>query len=131
MTLNAGLRKWQAERRADAAEHVVDEEAWCALRAAARLRAAKARRAARVRSDTAGRRAAKLQRTPAWADVTAIRALHEEANRLTRVTGVPHEVDHILPLRGRLVSGLHVHTNMRVIPARENARKGNSYEVDV
>jgi hypothetical protein len=36
-----------------------------------------------------------------------------------------HHVDHELPLRGRRVSGLHVHTNLRVLPAEDNFRKGN------
>src|SRR4051812_23086948 len=59
-------------------------------------------RATLVRHHANKRRAAKLQRTPSWADQDAIKALHAEADRLTRATGVPHDVDHILPLQGRL-----------------------------
>ncbi len=62
--------------------------------------------------------------TPPWADRDAIATLYAEAQRLTEETGELHVVDHVVPLRGKIVSGLHVHWNMRVIHWRENARKG-------
>ncbi len=65
------------------------------------------------------------QQTPPWADHDAIKAFYAEAIRLTAETGVEHHVDHIIPIRGRTVSGLHVQTNLRVIPAVENMRKHN------
>ena len=37
------------------------------------------------------------------------------------------EVDHIIPLQGKLVSGLHTPTNLQVITARDNAKKGRKY----
>lgn len=76
------------------------------------------------------RRAAKLQRTPAWACHEAMRAIYAEAARLTAETGIEHHVDHEYPLQGRLVSGLHVETNLRVLTASENSRKKNRYEVE-
>ncbi|WP_261541735.1 hypothetical protein [Burkholderia multivorans] len=62
--------------------------------------------------------------TPPWVDHDAIEALHVEARRLTVETGELHVVDHIVPLRGKTVSGLHWHGNMRVIHWRPNASKG-------
>jgi len=73
----------------------------------------------------AKRKAALLQRTPRWANLVEIQKFDDEAAMMTLRTGVPHEVDHIYPLQGKTVSGLHVAENLRVIPARENRRKGN------
>lgn len=82
-------------------------------------RAHKAKRAAWA----SARRASVLQRTPAWADADAIRAVYERCGQVTRESGVPHEVDHYYPLQGKSVSGLHVHENLQIIPARINRRK--------
>ena len=47
----------------------------------------------------------------------------------TKTLGIQFHVDHVLPLRGKKVSGLHVPMNLRVIPAIENMRKTNKFEV--
>lgn len=44
-------------------------------------------------------------------------------------TGVPHEVDHVIPLRGKKVSGLHVVDNLQILVKKDNVRKSNSFEV--
>jgi hypothetical protein len=68
----------------------------------------------------AKRRAEILQRTPEWVDLDAIRKFY---------MGCPkgHHVDHELPLKGRLVSGLHVLGNLQYLPADENVRKHNKF----
>jgi hypothetical protein len=66
-------------------------------------------------------------RLPAWADKSAIRALYELAAAMTRETGIQHEVDHIIPLQGRTVCGLHCEANLRVVPMRVNRQKSNSW----
>lgn len=71
--------------------------------------------------------ARKLHATPGWANQEAIDEIYREADRLTRETGVPHQVDHIVPLNHPLVCGLHVETNLRVIPAAENMAKRNRW----
>lgn len=75
--------------------------------------------------DGAARRSGLERATPVWADRGAIRQVYEECAAITRRTGVVHDVDHIVPLRGKAVCGLHVHWNLRVIPRHENAKKGN------
>lgn len=75
------------------------------------------------------RRAVELKRTPAWADLRAIEAKFAEAVAVSAKTGIQHHVDHEIPLQGKLVSGLHVPGNLRVIPAVDNMRKHNFYTI--
>ncbi len=70
------------------------------------------------------------QRTPPWADLDAIEAIYIEARMISAETGLPHHVDHEVPLQGKLVSGLHVPANLRILPARENVKKSNRHEVE-
>jgi len=79
----------------------------------------------------ASRRKSRLQRAkrvPCWLtqeDFVAIEAVYAEAIRLTKETGIAHHVDHIYPLQGETVSGLHVPSNLCAIPARDNLTKRN------
>lgn len=75
----------------------------------------------------AARAAAKLRATPPWSETQQIAAVYELASRMTESTGIEHQVDHIVPLRGKLVSGLHVLANLRVITADANRAKGNTF----
>jgi hypothetical protein len=78
----------------------------------------------------AKRKAAMLQRTPKWADMEAIVAFYDKARELTQLTGIRHEVDHIIPMQGKKVSGLHIAENLRVITSVENRKKGNRFGAD-
>jgi hypothetical protein len=74
------------------------------------------------------RRASKLERTPSWlskSDLKQIEALYKLSNRLSNCLGIKFHVDHIIPLQGKFVSGLHIPNNLRVIPAIINLQKGN------
>ena len=62
--------------------------------------------------------------TPPWAIADDIRMYYEVADVLSR-GGVKFHVDHMLPVRGKTVCGLHVQDNLQVIPALQNWRKGN------
>jgi len=78
----------------------------------------------------AKRKAAKIQRTPSWLteiDFERIGNEYKLAALLTKVTGSSWHVDHIVPLQGKIVSGLHVPSNLRVLPAKENISKSNSF----
>ena len=57
-----------------------------------------------------------------------IRQAYELAQLRTKIFGFPWHVDHVLPLKGRLVSGLHTPINLQVIPGVDNLRKGNRAE---
>lgn len=74
------------------------------------------------------RNAAKLQAIPAWANKAAIERHYANARYLSEVTGHAHHVDHIIPLRGTNVCGLHVENNLRAIPHFLNTRKSNKLE---
>lgn len=71
---------------------------------------------------TAARYALKLKATPKWASKKAIRAIYAEAARLTKETGERHDVDHIVPLVGWTVCGLHVEYNLRILKHSEHVR---------
>lgn len=66
------------------------------------------------------------QRMPKWLTNNQIKQI--ESFYLNRPQGF--HVDHIIPLRGKNVSGLHVSWNLQYLPAEENIRKGNKYESD-
>lgn len=67
----------------------------------------------------------KLRAMPRWVNKDDFRPFYEKAAQLTAITGVEHHVDHIVPLRGRDVCGLHVPYNLQVITKSENSRKNN------
>jgi hypothetical protein len=75
----------------------------------------------------AKRRAMKLQRTPYYANLEKIKEYYLAADILSHFMGEPYHVDHIIPLNGKLVCGLHHEGNLQVIPARENLIKHNKF----
>lgn len=83
-----------------------------------------ARRAMSARQRDAIRASAQ----PGWLsdiDLRKIKRVYERSAELSASTGVAHHVDHIVPLRGENVCGLHVPWNLQVLTASENMRKGN------
>ena len=78
------------------------------------------------------RRAALLQRIPIWQtefDELKIKCIYSIAAMLSKVNNELWTVDHIIPLQGKIVSGLHVPSNLQVMRARENEAKRNKYEI--
>jgi hypothetical protein len=80
--------------------------------------------AAILRAHTATRRARQKQRTPAWANIEEIKLIYKNCPE-------GHHVDHIIPLQGKIVSGLHVANNLQYLSASENIRKLNKFDVDL
>jgi hypothetical protein len=78
-----------------------------------------------TRKDAESRRRQKSRSTPKWANKDAILAIYESAE-LYGLT-----VDHIVPIRSKLVCGLHCEANLRLVSFSENARKGNRHWPDM
>jgi 5-methylcytosine-specific restriction endonuclease McrA len=79
---------------------------------------------------SAKRRASKLKATPIWLNneqLLEIKLLYLFVASRRHTTGLDLEVDHIVPLQGENVCGLHVPWNLQVITASENASKGNRF----
>ena len=81
----------------------------------------------------AKRKARKLQATPEWLTASQeaeIIQLYKKAKELENITGNKYHVDHIVPLQGKNVCGLHVPWNLQIIPAEENLRKSNKMQLN-
>ena len=84
----------------------------------------------KVAESASRRRAAEDLRMPSWltaADHLEFDTVYKYCAGL-RAAGLDYHVDHIVPLRGKSVSGLHVPWNLQVIPAVENMSKGNRFQ---
>ena len=82
----------------------------------------------KINKYSANRRATRLNATPAWLTDkhrAEMAAIYKEAVAMEKQTGILHHVDHIVPLKGENVSGLHVPWNLQILTATENMSKGN------
>lgn len=82
---------------------------------------------------SAKQRALRLQRIPKWLTndhKKVVNAYYSIAQRLTCENNEPWQVDHIVPLQGKLVSGLHVPWNLQLMKRSENRAKSNSFGVN-
>jgi len=116
----AGTAEWQERRR-------LANEKWQASTdydKAEKNRQWKQRNPARVLEQTRYRQAKQVNATPPWADRNAIREIYDFAEEF-RAAGFDVHVDHIVPLNGKTVSGLHIPANLRVCLAAINQSKGN------
>ena len=95
---------------------------------AASNKAYKEKHPSKVMANNAKCRYAKLQRVASWANTKLIQQIYKQARELSEQTGELYHVDHIIPLQGKKVSGLHVETNLQVLLAKDNIRKSNFFE---
>jgi len=84
-----------------------------------------------ARKYAAARRGIKKQATPAWANKEKIDEYYFAADFLSMVTGVWYHVDHVVPLKGKTVCGLHWEGNMQVLLGVENLSKHNRFWPDM
>lgn len=89
----------------------------------------RARNTARMRAHSNARKKLYRHATPRWADKGAIRAIYIECQKRTATEGTPYHVDHVIPLRHKLVCGLHVENNLQILSGSENIRKKNTFKV--
>jgi hypothetical protein len=71
----------------------------------------------------AKKRAAKLQATPAWADLKKIEEIYKNCPP-------GYHVDHYFPLKSPIMCGLHTELNLQYLPAKENIRKKNNVTLE-
>lgn len=72
-------------------------------------------------------RAQKIQAIPKWSDESEIQEVYIRADELTKLTGIQHVVDHVVPLNSDVVCGLHCQANLQILTLTENSSKGNRY----
>ena len=85
----------------------------------------------KVNAKTRRRQASRLQATPGWANEFFMQEAYALAALRTKMLGFKWHVDHVVPLRSKIVCGLHCEANLRVIPAAINMSKGNRYWPDM
>jgi hypothetical protein len=117
-------------------EYQVDEQRWNRLRCNCRICSNNLRsehtkqNLDKSAAKSAKRRAKKLQATPIWLtaeQLKEIQTFYTETKKLEQETGVKYHVDHIIPLLGENVCGLHVPWNLQILTAEENQRKNNRF----
>lgn len=75
----------------------------------------------------------RLRATPKWLtkdQKKEILSFYAESQLKKETTGIDYNVDHIVPLNGKNVCGLHVPWNLRVIEASKNKRKSNKLIIE-
>lgn len=128
--LKAAGDRWREKNRADLVRRTREWREANVEAVLAYRKAYEARTTDQSAARASLRRARLLRATPPWLTETqkaGINAHFAEARRLSTESGLKYSVDHVVPLRGATVCGLHVPWNMRVIPLIENIRKNATF----
>lgn len=83
---------------------------------------------AKLSAKTSKRRADEIQATPAWVNLAEMRDYYLKCAKQKLLSGIDYTVDHIIPLRGKLVCGLHVPWNLQILTRSENSKKKNNFK---
>jgi hypothetical protein len=136
--------EWKRQRRKDPAYKARENELQAIRRATkgtsiedpekvrARTKAWKEVNPAKVIANTTRRKKHVKLRTPSWLtkdDHKVIWGFYSIAAMLTKHNNEKWEVDHIIPLLGKNVSGLHVPSNLQLLRSSDNLKKSNQFEV--
>jgi hypothetical protein len=78
---------------------------------------------------TAVRRAKRLGRYVIWSDKSRIQSVYDECEYMNSVSDQQYQVDHIIPLCGIDITGLHVHNNLQILTKEQNIAKSNKYAI--
>jgi hypothetical protein len=108
-TYNAAWRKKHPER------HVASTLAW------------QRNNREKVNAKSAQYRANKFKAMPIWADKEEIKLAYAIAKRVSLETGIMYHVDHIVPLKSKIVCGLHVPANLQLLTHSANSAKCNKH----
>ena len=84
----------------------------------------------KVLATNSSRRAGVDRASPSWVDKKQIEVIYKKCKQLSEATGIKHHVDHIVPLKNKIVCGLHVPWNLQIIPAEDNLKKRNKFSHD-
>lgn len=126
-SIAARKAKWHAENRDKIAEGRRERYAKHPERFQGYSKKYAAKNPHAVAAFAATRRSRKLRATPSWANLEKVGEFYESAEGLRMLTGEWYHVDHIVPLQGKTVCGLHNEFNLQILPAIENIRKGNKH----
>lgn len=88
----------------------------------------------KINAKEARRRASKLNATPSWlteTDDMNIKKIYKQAKELEKQDGIKRHVDHIVPLQGKNISGLHVPWNLQILTEKDNKIKHNKIIISV
>lgn len=76
------------------------------------------------------RRSQRLMATPKWVNTDEINTVYVKCQELNAVWGTNFTVDHYIPLKGKLVCGLHVWENLQLLDSGDNSEKHNKWDPD-